>query len=171
LKLPDESLECFNNALKLSPSDEVLLNNKAFLLSSMGRYEDAILIFDELLVETENRNSVLKEKSNCLLNIERYNEALECIREVLGVVKDDPDLYFKEGTALGGLGKANDAIKSFEKREENNGRIGVFWHTQGSGKSFSRCAFLTNFKFFAKKRNLRALEMLSIFTFIVGIFF
>ena len=35
----------------------------------------------------------------------------------------------------------NRAIKSFEKREENNGRIGVFWHTQGGGKSYSMVFF------------------------------
>src|SRR5690606_15132845 len=31
----------------------------------------------------------------------------------------------------------NKAITSFEKRSERQGRLGVFWHTQGSGKSFS----------------------------------
>lgn len=31
----------------------------------------------------------------------------------------------------------NKAIASFEARENKNGKLGVFWHTQGSGKSFS----------------------------------
>jgi type I restriction enzyme, R subunit len=31
----------------------------------------------------------------------------------------------------------NHAYESFLKREELNGKLGVFWHTQGSGKSFS----------------------------------
>lgn len=31
----------------------------------------------------------------------------------------------------------NKAIASFENRAERQGRLGVFWHTQGSGKSFS----------------------------------
>ncbi|ADX98343.1 type I restriction endonuclease subunit R [Mycoplasma suis] len=31
----------------------------------------------------------------------------------------------------------NKAFESFLKREENEGKIGTFWHTQGSGKSFS----------------------------------
>lgn len=35
----------------------------------------------------------------------------------------------------------NRAIKSFERRDENNGRIGVFWHTQGGGKSYSMVFF------------------------------
>lgn len=31
----------------------------------------------------------------------------------------------------------NKTIESFEKRKEKDGKLGVFWHTQGSGKSFS----------------------------------
>jgi type I restriction enzyme R subunit len=31
----------------------------------------------------------------------------------------------------------NKAVESFDDREEREGRLGVFWHTQGSGKSFS----------------------------------
>ena len=35
----------------------------------------------------------------------------------------------------------NNAIDSFRKIKENQGRLGVFWHTQGSGKSFSMIFF------------------------------
>ncbi len=31
----------------------------------------------------------------------------------------------------------NRAIASFQEREQKQGKLGVFWHTQGSGKSFS----------------------------------
>ena len=31
----------------------------------------------------------------------------------------------------------NEAIKAYETRKLNNGKLGVFWHTQGSGKSYS----------------------------------
>ncbi|MDQ3634156.1 MAG: type I restriction endonuclease subunit R [Acidobacteriota bacterium] len=31
----------------------------------------------------------------------------------------------------------NNAFESFKSKDENKGRLGVFWHTQGSGKSFS----------------------------------
>lgn len=35
----------------------------------------------------------------------------------------------------------NNAIESFKRRNENEGKIGVFWHTQGSGKSYSMIFF------------------------------
>ena len=31
----------------------------------------------------------------------------------------------------------NEAVKAYEARKLNDGRLGVFWHTQGSGKSYS----------------------------------
>ncbi len=35
----------------------------------------------------------------------------------------------------------NKAVDSFNKREGKDGKLGVFWHTQGSGKSFSMAMF------------------------------
>jgi type I restriction enzyme R subunit len=35
----------------------------------------------------------------------------------------------------------NKVVESFENREENEGKLGVFWHTQGSGKSYSMVFF------------------------------
>ncbi|MCJ7553867.1 MAG: type I restriction endonuclease subunit R [Ignavibacteriaceae bacterium] len=35
----------------------------------------------------------------------------------------------------------NNAIEQFRQIEKNKGRLGVFWHTQGSGKSFSMIFF------------------------------
>lgn len=35
----------------------------------------------------------------------------------------------------------NEAIKAYEYRNLNNGKLGVFWHTQGSGKSYSMVFF------------------------------
>ena len=35
----------------------------------------------------------------------------------------------------------NSAIQSFNDRDKNDGKLGIFWHTQGSGKSFSMIFF------------------------------
>jgi len=36
----------------------------------------------------------------------------------------------------------NNLMKSVERRDELNGKLGVFWHTQGSGKSYSMVMFV-----------------------------
>ncbi|GHU67928.1 DEAD/DEAH box helicase [Clostridia bacterium] len=35
----------------------------------------------------------------------------------------------------------NEAVKAYANRQFNNGKLGVFWHTQGSGKSYSMVFF------------------------------
>lgn len=40
----------------------------------------------------------------------------------------------------------NNAFNSFEKRESLKGKLGVFWHTQGSGKSYSMVMFARKIK-------------------------
>jgi type I restriction enzyme R subunit len=40
----------------------------------------------------------------------------------------------------------NNAFKSFENRESLKGKLGVFWHTQGSGKSYSMVMFARKIK-------------------------
>lgn len=40
----------------------------------------------------------------------------------------------------------NNAIKNFERRDNLKGKLGVFWHTQGSGKSFSMVFFVRKIK-------------------------
>jgi type I restriction enzyme, R subunit len=37
----------------------------------------------------------------------------------------------------------NNAVKTFENREKLKGKLGVFWHTQGSGKSYSMVVMFT----------------------------
>ena len=40
----------------------------------------------------------------------------------------------------------NNLMKSVEHRDELNGKLGVFWHTQGSGKSYSMVMFVRKVK-------------------------
>jgi type I restriction enzyme R subunit len=87
-----------------------------------------------------------KEKVNCK-SIETDGTSIE--RMIHGVFPKDRIidyienfiLYHKESTKIIAqnhqfLG-VNNTIESFENRENKNGKLGVFWHTQGSGKSFS----------------------------------
>lgn len=50
-------------------------------------------------------------------------------------------LYYKDSTKIVAQNHqfigVNKAIESFKQRDAKYGRLGVFWHTQGSGKSFS----------------------------------
>lgn len=88
--------------------------------------------------ETEkvNRKAIEKEGASLervlhgLLPKERL---LDYIENFILYHKDVNKIVAQNHQFLG----VNKAIASFAARENKNGKLGVFWHTQGSGKSFS----------------------------------
>ncbi|MDD2498942.1 MAG: type I restriction endonuclease subunit R, partial [Desulfitobacteriaceae bacterium] len=99
--------------------------------------------------ETEkiDRNKI-KEKG---ISLEKVVLGL-CARERLLDYIENFILYHKENSKIIAENHqfigVNKAIDAFADREKRNGKLGVFWHTQGSGKSFSMI-FLTR-KIFRK---------------------
>jgi type I restriction enzyme R subunit len=61
------------------------------------------------------------------------NRLLDYIENFILYYKDSTKIIAQNHQFLG----VNKAIESFKTREGRDGRLGVFWHTQGSGKSFS----------------------------------
>jgi type I restriction enzyme R subunit len=88
--------------------------------------------------ETEkiNRKAIEKEGASLervlhgLLPKERL---LDYIENFILYHKDTNKIVAQNHQFIG----VNKAIASFEARDNKNGKLGVFWHTQGSGKSFS----------------------------------
>jgi type I restriction enzyme, R subunit len=70
------------------------------------------------------------EKSRCIDIIENFIFFFTLEGKIIKIVA-------KNHQFLG----VNNAIESFKLRREKEGRLGVFWHTQGSGKSFSMIFF------------------------------
>ena len=87
-----------------------------------------------LEVETQSRNTGKR------LSLELFCKGL-CNRESLLDYYENFVLYHKNKVKIVAknhqfLG-VNNAIESLKKREDKQGKLGVFWHTQGSGKSYS----------------------------------
>lgn len=88
--------------------------------------------------ETENVAREQVEKSGA--SLERVihglfpkERLLDYIENFILFHKDSVKVVAQNHQFLG----VNKAIESFRNREGRKGRLGVFWHTQGSGKSFS----------------------------------
>jgi type I restriction enzyme R subunit len=58
---------------------------------------------------------------------------LDYVRELSFYYKDTQKIIAQNHQFIG----VNNAYRAFLQRGEKQGRLGVFWHTQGSGKSFS----------------------------------
>lgn len=63
----------------------------------------------------------------------RKDRLLDYIENFILYYKDNSKIIAQNHQFLG----VNKAIESFKARKAKKGKLGVFWHTQGSGKSFS----------------------------------
>ena len=84
------------------------------------------------------------EQTGEKLSLKLFGEGL-CTKKNLLNYFENFVLYHKEKTKIIAknhqfLGVDN-AIKALENKDQNQGRLGVFWHTQGSGKSYSMIFF------------------------------
>ena len=88
--------------------------------------------------ETEkvNRESVQKQGTSLerlIHGIFPKKRLLDYIENFILYYKDSSKIIAQNHQFIG----VNKAVKSFSDRKERKGKLGVFWHTQGSGKSFS----------------------------------
>jgi type I restriction enzyme, R subunit len=96
--------------------------------------------FSWLRVDDEKEPVDHEQISNQGTSVERVIAGL-CAPEKLLDYIENFILFHKESTKLIAQNHqfigVNNAFDRFLKRNELNGKLGVFWHTQGSGKSFS----------------------------------
>lgn len=86
--------------------------------------------------EKVNREQVSKDGSSLervLHGLLPKNRLLDYIENFILYYKNTVKIIAQNHQFIG----VNRAIESFKSRENKKGRLGVFWHTQGSGKSYS----------------------------------
>jgi type I restriction enzyme R subunit len=116
----------------------VLSNGMETRLGSFGA--DYIYFFEWLKIESEKENPNRKQiRENCI-SLEYFINGL-CKKNILLDYIENFILYDRRRTKI--IAKnhqffgVNNAYNAFLNREQLQGKLGVFWHTQGSGKSYS----------------------------------
>jgi len=96
--------------------------------------------FNWLRVDDETEKIDRKEIERAGTSLERLvmsllpkERLLDYIENFILFHKDTTKIITQNHQFIG----VNKAIASFRERQEKKGRLGVFWHTQGAGKSFS----------------------------------
>ncbi|MFN4255487.1 MAG: type I restriction endonuclease subunit R [Saprospiraceae bacterium] len=92
-------------------------------------------------VESEDERPVPKgneDLSRALLGICRRETLLDLLRHFTLFYLDKAKIVAKNHQFLG----VNNAIEAYRTQRYGPGKLGVFWHTQGSGKSFSMVFFV-----------------------------
>lgn len=116
----------------------VLSNGMETRLGSFGA--DYAYFFEWLKVENEKENPNRKQIREDCVSLEYGIEGL-CKKDVLLDYIENFILYDRRRTKI--IAKnhqffgVNNAYQAVLNREQLHGKLGVFWHTQGSGKSYS----------------------------------
>ena len=75
--LDEKSLKYLDKAIELEPENSGYLEDKAWLLRYLGRYEEAIECYDKL-IELEPKEYFYKDyKGDCLYALKKYEETLD----------------------------------------------------------------------------------------------
>jgi tetratricopeptide (TPR) repeat protein len=141
LEKEDEAIICFDKALEINPNDDLTQKFKqasfdikdnnleiefsesqlnASNLFQDGRYEEALVCFDELLVTKPKDSNLWWQKGDILISLDRYKEGLQCYDKSLQINPEDGSIWTIKGLTLNFLKREDEAIICFDKALEIN---------------------------------------------------
>lgn len=111
-----EALYCYDEATKLEPSSFHCWAQMGFLLSEYGHsYEDGNRCYECALALDPNAIEWRVNKGINLIRLEKFQEAVDCLEEVLSVNDQYETAWYEKGLALCGLDDNVCAASCFEK--------------------------------------------------------
>ncbi len=114
LKRFDEAIQCYDQALQLSPGNTRALNNRGISLMRARRYDEALQNLEEAL-RTEPRNTkALTNKATCLQSLGRLDEALILYGQALGLDRSHTAAWTNRGNILFRTGRYEEAVSDYD---------------------------------------------------------
>lgn len=111
----EESLEIWDECLKIDPSSWVVSYGKGITLTKLNQNKDAIIYFDLSLKKNPKDIQTLLAKCNCLVNLGLAKEALQYAQAVIQIDNGNIDGYGMMGIAYNDLNDYENALKSQKK--------------------------------------------------------
>lgn len=107
----EEAIECIDNALKLSPTNEVALVNKGIALSRLGRHREALKCYNEALRVNPSYEVAWNNKGNALTRLRRYEEAIKSYDRAIQLDDEYREAWVNKGYVLAKMGDYDGAAK------------------------------------------------------------
>ena len=111
----EESIEAFNEVLKLNPKNEFALTIKGSALYLLERYEEAIEVLNKALEPYPENKFALLNKAYTLVSLERYEESIVAFNKILEINPEDGSALVGKGSSLVSLENYEEAIEVFNK--------------------------------------------------------
>jgi predicted O-linked N-acetylglucosamine transferase (SPINDLY family) len=111
---PAEGLGLLEQALALNPGHAGALVNYANILSLMGRWEDAVRVYDRALRLQPDADSFLN-RGYALQSLNRPVEALASFERALMLAPRNIEALYRRGVMLNELGRFDDALATYNQ--------------------------------------------------------
>jgi len=110
-------------SIRLNPENADSYHYLAQSLTKLGRYEDALGIYEKIIAQNPRERTAHINKAVMLTRVHRYQEALRALQQAEDTKNSDivnGNIWYNRGIALVNLGKYKDAEEAFEKAIEFN---------------------------------------------------
>lgn len=107
----EEAIDCIDNALKLSPNNEVALVNKGMALSRLGRHREALKCYNEAIRVNPSYEVAWNNKGNALTRLNRYDEAIKCYDRAIHLDEEYREAWVNKGYVLAKKGDYDGAAR------------------------------------------------------------
>ncbi len=109
----EEALRDLGMGLKFNPKDISLMMSKGKVLGKMGRYQDAIATFSQVLTMEPSNTEALKERADNLIQDSQVDKAILDLNQAVALEPTDPWAYYKLGMAELCLNNFKEAAAAF----------------------------------------------------------
>lgn len=109
----NEALDCCINILATNPNFIPAIELKGTLVQATGGTTEALTVFNQALSLNNGVPGLHINKANCLVILERYQEALESLDHALSLQPQNAVAHSSRGVLMRLLGKPIDAEKEF----------------------------------------------------------
>lgn len=109
-----QSLQCFNRALEISPGDEVLVHNRGVCLLELQQHHEALACFEQSLKASPGDNRTKSRHAQCLAKLGRSEEAMAEFDQIL-TAAPDPLTFARRAELNAKLGKTKQALEDYAK--------------------------------------------------------
>ncbi|MGD9533907.1 MAG: tetratricopeptide repeat protein [Candidatus Nitrosocosmicus sp.] len=124
-----KALEYYDEILN-DPNYLIALNNKAITLAHMGKYEDALVLFNQALEKSDNNKSLFYNTGHSYYMLEKYTESLVLFDKALEI---DPNYLIalnNKGLTLDHLNRSEEALVLFDKALKLNPNYGKAYNNK-----------------------------------------
>jgi len=114
----DEAIKCYDESIKIDPSNPVVWNNKGLALYYLGKFDEAIASYEHAITIDPSDADAWNSKGNSLNSLKKYEEAILAYEHAITIDPSDADAWNSKGNSLNSLKKYEEAKKCYDKAKE-----------------------------------------------------